>query len=158
MIDSKENNKFDLGVWGLISTGTQWHGKLTLCTEFINDNGKFRAKISLYLISSLISLCFLEIWYSMWKKNNNNNKEKKNTLIYLVRFFTMFLLISLLMKTSLKRLPQHFYHKEWVASNFSIQYPPWVTHYGHENRGNNHQLKEFLIAKQILPVSTLGNV
>ena len=92
------------------------------------------------------------------KKKKQQQHRKKNTLIYLVRFFTMFLLISLLMKTSLKRLPQHFYHKEWVASNFSIQYPPWVTHYGHENRGNNHQLKEFLIAKQILPVSTLGNV
>ena len=158
MIDSKENNKFDLGVWGLISTGTQWHGKLTLCTEFINDSGKFRAKISLYLISSLISLCFLEIWYSMWKKKKQQQHRKKNTLIYLVRFFTMFLLISLLMKTSLKRLPQHFDHKEWVAFNFSIQYPPWVTHYGHKNKGNDHQLKEFLIVKQILPVSTLGNV
>ena len=77
MIDSKENNKFDLGVWGLISTGTQWHGKLTLCTEFINDNGKFRAKISLYLISSLISLCFLEIWYSMWKKKQQQQQRKK---------------------------------------------------------------------------------
>ena len=83
---------------------------------------------------------------------------KKNTLISLERFFAMFLLISLLTKTSLKRLPQHFDHKEWVASSFSIQYPPWVTHYGHENKGNDHQLKEFLIVKQILLVSTLRNV
>ena len=156
MIDSKENNKFDLGVWGLISTGTQYHSKLTLCTEFIYDNGKLRAKISLNLISSLILICFLEIWYSMWKKKQQ--QRKKNALISLERFFAMFILISLLMKTSLKRLPQHFDHKEWVASNFSIQYPPWITHYGHENKGNDHQLKEFLIVKQILPVSTSGNV
>ena len=48
MVDSKENNIFDLGVKGLISTGTQWYGKLTLYTEFINDNGKLRAK-TLYI-------------------------------------------------------------------------------------------------------------
>ena len=48
MVDSKENNIFDLGVKGLISTGTQWYGKLTLCTEFINDNGKLKAK-TLYI-------------------------------------------------------------------------------------------------------------
>ena len=62
------------------------------------------------------------------------------------------------MKTSLKRLPQDFDHKEWVASNFSIQYCPGVTHYGLENKGNDHQLKEFLIVKQILLSSTLGKV
>ena len=76
MVDSKENNIFDLGVKGFISTGTQWYGKLTLCTEFINDNEKLRAKISLYLISSLISLYFLEIWYSMWKKQQQQQRKK----------------------------------------------------------------------------------
>ena len=76
MIDSKENNKFDLGVWGLISTGTQYHSKLTLCTEFIYDNGKLRAKISLNLISSLILICFLEIWHSMWKKKQQRKKKR----------------------------------------------------------------------------------
>ena len=30
--------------------------------------------------------------------------------------------------------------------------------YGHENKGNYHQLKKLLIAEQILLASTLGNV
>ena len=35
---------------------------------------------------------------------------------------------------------------------------PWITHQGHENEGNDHQLKELLIVKQIFLVSALRNV
>ena len=27
---------------------------------------------------------------------------------------------------------------KWLASNFSIQYDPWITHYVQRNRGNDH--------------------
>ena len=47
---------------------------------------------------------------------------------------------------------------EWLASNFSLQDYPWITQPGHENKGNDHQLKKLLIVKQILLVSTLRNV
>ena len=33
-----------------------------------------------------------------------------------------------------------------------------IAHKGHEKKGNDYQLKELLIVKQILLVSTLGNV
>ena len=29
--------------------------------------------------------------------------------------------------------------QEWLVSNFSLQYHPWITHYGHENEGNDPQ-------------------
>ena len=35
--------------------------------------------------------------------------------------------------------------KEWLATNFSLQYHPWITHEGHKNKGFNHQLKKPLI-------------
>ena len=47
---------------------------------------------------------------------------------------------------------------EWLASNFSLQYYPWITHEGHENKENGHQPKKLLIVKQILLISMLGNV
>ena len=34
----------------------------------------------------------------------------------------------------------------------------WILHYGHENKGNDHQLKMLLIVKQTLLISILGNV
>ena len=45
---------------------------------------------------------------------------------------------------------------EWLASNFSLQYHPWITRQCHENKGNDHQHKKLLIVKQILLVNTLG--
>ena len=48
--------------------------------------------------------------------------------------------------------------KEWLASNFSLQYHPWIKHEGHKNEENDHQLNMVLIIKQILSVSTLGNI
>ena len=42
-----------------------------------------------------------------------------------------------------------------TASNFSLQYLPWITQQGHKNKGNDQQLKMLLIVKQILLVSTL---
>ena len=39
-------------------------------------------------------------------------------------------------------------------ANFSLQYRPWIKHKGHENKGNDHQLKKLLIFIQILLVST----
>ena len=47
---------------------------------------------------------------------------------------------------------------EVLASNFSLQYPHWITHLGHKNKGNDHQLNKLLIVEQILLVSALGNV
>ena len=47
---------------------------------------------------------------------------------------------------------------EWPASNFSFQYQPWIKHLGHENKGNDNQLKNLLIVRQILLASTLENV
>ena len=47
---------------------------------------------------------------------------------------------------------------QWPASNFSFQYLPSSTHYGQENTGNYHKLKELLIVKQILLVSIIENV
>ena len=43
-----------------------------------------------------------------------------------------------------------FNPSEWLASNFSSRYHPCITHQGHENKGNNHQLKKLLIVKHIL--------
>ena len=43
----------------------------------------------------------------------------------------------------------------WLASIFSSQHYPWLKHYSHENKGNDHQLKELLIVIQILLVSVL---
>ena len=45
---------------------------------------------------------------------------------------------------------------KWPASSFSLQYHPWIKHQGHEYQVCDHQLKKFLIVKQILLVSTLG--
>ena len=47
---------------------------------------------------------------------------------------------------------------EWLASNFSLQYHPWITYLGHENNGNDQKLQKLWIVKLILPVSTSGNV
>ena len=47
---------------------------------------------------------------------------------------------------------------EWLASNFSSQYHPWIKCRGHKNKGNDHQFKKFLIVKQILLVSIIRNV
>ena len=44
------------------------------------------------------------------------------------------------------------------TSNFTPQYHPWITRSSHENKGNDQQRKKPLISKQILLVSTLGNV
>ena len=44
------------------------------------------------------------------------------------------------------------------ASNFSLQYQLWITYKGHENKRNDRILKNILIAKQILPASSLKNV
>ena len=44
-----------------------------------------------------------------------------------------------------------------TVSDFSFLYHPWSKHYGQENKGIDH-LKFLLIVKQILLVSTLGNV
>ena len=46
----------------------------------------------------------------------------------------------------------------WPTFTFSLYYHPWIKHEGQENKGRDHQLKKRLIIKQILLVSTLGNV
>ena len=55
--------------------------------------------------------------------------------------------------------PSPFDPWEGIASNFSLQYHPWITHYVHRNVAYDHQLKKFLDVRQILPIfSTLGKV
>ena len=34
---------------------------------------------------------------------------------------------------------------KWLAPNFSLQYYPWVAHWGHENTGNDQQLNKLLL-------------
>ena len=38
------------------------------------------------------------------------------------------------------------------------QHHPWIKLYDEKNKGNDHQLKKFLIVKQILLISTLENI
>ena len=44
------------------------------------------------------------------------------------------------------------------GDTFSQQYYPWINHYGHEYKENDCELKKLLIARQILLVSTTGNI
>ena len=55
-----------------------------------------------------------------------------------------------------KSLP--FNLQEWLASKYSLQNHPWIKHEGHENKGIDHQPKKLLIVKQMLLVSSMGNV
>ena len=48
--------------------------------------------------------------------------------------------------------------KWWPVSNFSLQYHPWITHWCHENKGNDHKLRKLSIVQQIFLFRTLGNV
>ena len=48
-------------------------------------------------------------------------------------------------------LPKHFDPKGWLKSNLRVNE-------GHQNEGNDHQLKLLLIVKQILLLSSLANV
>ena len=48
--------------------------------------------------------------------------------------------------------------REWLASNFSLQYHPLIKHEGHKSEENDHRLNMVLIIKQILSVRTLGNI
>ena len=58
-----------------------------------------------------------------------------------------------LMATQMNPLPGSDYN---LNSPYNIT--PLITHQGHENKGNDHQLKKLLIVKQILLVSTIGNI
>ena len=48
------------------------------------------------------------------------------------------------------------------GSDYNLNSPynitPLITRQGHENKGNDHQLKKLLIVEQVLLVSNLGNV
>ena len=39
-----------------------------------------------------------------------------------------------------------------------LPHHPWIKLYDEKNKGNDHQLKKFLIVKQILLISTLENI
>ena len=41
-------------------------------------------------------------------------------------------------------------------ANFSLQFHPWITHQGHENKRNDHKPKKLAIGTQILSIDTLG--
>ena len=70
-----------------------------------------------------------------------------------IRFQGLFLLV-----TPVLRIYWLFNPQECLASNFSLQYQPCIKHLGHENKGNDHQLKQPLIVEQILLVRTLRSV
>ena len=90
-----------------------------------------------------------------------NSKERLKT-IYAWSFFAQcfhvwFVLLKLSIFRTLKRV-KPFNPSEWLASNLSLQYHHWITHWCHENKRNDQQLKKLLIVWQILLVSTLVNV
>ena len=51
-----------------------------------------------------------------------------------------------------------FDSKWWPASNFFLQYHPWITHWGHEKKGSDHTQRKLSIVQQIFLFRTLGNV
>ena len=57
--------------------------------------------------------------------------------------------------SSLYAFPQPFNPLERLASNFSLQYHPLIKHWGHKNRGNDHQWEQLLIVNPILLFGTL---
>ena len=56
------------------------------------------------------------------------------------------------------KVVQPFNPWELQASNFSLQCHPWIKHWGHENKGNDNQLKNLLIVVQILLASASEHV
>ena len=66
-----------------------------------------------------------------------------------VHFYTFFPKTTSLKYNINPLIPEGDQH---VISPFNIK------HRGHENKGNDNQLKNLLIARQILLASTLGNV
>ena len=62
---------------------------------------------------------------------------------------------------SVRRWNNHFKAlnpQEWLSSTFSFQNHPWIKHYVHENKENDNKLEKLSTFKQILFVSSLGNV
>ena len=49
-------------------------------------------------------------------------------------------------------------HLRPLTSYSDQQCHPWILHSGRKKKGNDHQLKKLLIAKQVLLASTLENV
>ena len=115
--------------------------------------------IKFYYLMAFVSFELIQlVWFSCWEQSNV-------VTIWLCHkmWFVRVDLQASACKGFLK-IPKliYFYHPyvkfKWLAPNFSIWYHPWMTLQGHKNKGNDHQLKELLIVKQILLVSTLGNV
>ena len=115
--------------------------------------------IKFYYLMAFISFELIQlVWFSCWEQSNV-------VTIWLCHkmWFVRVDLQASACKGFLK-IPKliYFYHPyvkfKWLASNFSLQYHPWMTLQGHKNKGNDHQLKKLLITQQILLVSTLGNV
>ena len=115
--------------------------------------------IKFYYLMAFISFELIQlVWFSCWEQSNV-------VTIWLCHkmWFVRVDLQASACKGFLK-IPKliYFYHPyvkfKWLASNFSLQYHPWMTLQGHKNKGNDHQLKKLLIAQQLLLVSTLGNV
>ena len=47
---------------------------------------------------------------------------------------------------------------EWPTYYFSLQYHPWINHWGHEKEGNDHGLRKLVGIQQILLISTRENL
>ena len=52
----------------------------------------------------------------------------------------------------------HFNSYEQLASNFSLEYYPWIKRGGHKSNRNDHRPYKLLSVLQILLVRTSGNV
>ena len=85
--------------------------------------------------------------------------EVSGTIINVLSNFFFYANSLVLRDSSLYRfLCWPFDPKWWPVSNFSLQYHPWITHWCHENKGNDHKLRKLSIVQQIFLFRTLGNV
>ena len=115
--------------------------------------------IKFYYLMAFISFELIQlVWFSCWEQSN---------VVTIWLCHKMWFIRVDLQASACKgflKIPKliYFYHPyvkfKWLASNFSLQYHPWMTLQGHKNKGNDHQLEKLLIAQQILLVSTLRNV
>ena len=57
--------------------------------------------------------------------------------------------------TAIQDLPEPFDSWEWLVSNFSLQYHPWIKHWGHENKGNDQDREKPLIERAVWRICML---
>ena len=94
---------------------------------------------------------------SVWSETNHSRRQNvvrtsvtHSAVLHVPLFFLFALWPHLCSVTEQKHgnmesicLP--FSPYEWLASNFSLLCRPWIKHESHENRGDDHQLKQLSI-------------